>query len=156
MFQRMSPPARRVLFWARAEAGRLGSDWIEPEHLLLGLLAEDQRDWMKSIPMVTGERNIGIENDPAPTPPPFFPAETAAMLRQILTASAGPPKADMVNMPLATRSQHVLVATAENAERHTITVLDILRGLMTDTPVANVLTSVGVGIAQVDDAIRNQ
>jgi ATP-dependent Clp protease ATP-binding subunit ClpC len=40
MFERYSQKARRVVFWARYEAGQYGSRTIEPEHLLLGILRE--------------------------------------------------------------------------------------------------------------------
>jgi uncharacterized protein (TIGR03435 family) len=40
MFERYTEPARRMLFFARYEASRLGSLSIESEHLLLGLFRE--------------------------------------------------------------------------------------------------------------------
>ena len=156
VFERFSPPVRRVLFWARWEAGRLGSDWIAPEHLLLGLLAEDQRDWMQAIPAMAGEDRIFFPEDQAPVPAPFFTPDCAAKLREILTASVGTPKADAVDMPISDRSKHVLSATAECSARRYITLLDLLGGLMTDPTVSEVLRSVGITIGQIDDAIRKQ
>jgi hypothetical protein len=158
MFERFSRPALRVLFWARAEAGRLGSDWIEPEHLLLGVLAEDQRDWARAIPTLAGERSIGFDADPTPSPAQFFTADSASKLRQILTASAGTPKPDAVDMPLAKRSKQVLAATAKRAEGGTIGLLHILWGLLSnaDNSVSAGLKSVGVTVDQVEDAIRNR
>jgi len=41
MFERYTQHARRVIFFARYEATQFGSSFIEPEHLLLGLLRED-------------------------------------------------------------------------------------------------------------------
>jgi hypothetical protein len=41
MFERYTEHARRVIFFARYEASAFGSPYIEPEHLLLGLLRED-------------------------------------------------------------------------------------------------------------------
>jgi ATP-dependent Clp protease ATP-binding subunit ClpC len=41
MFERYTEKARRVLFFARYEAGELGGLAIEPHHLLLGLIRED-------------------------------------------------------------------------------------------------------------------
>jgi hypothetical protein len=41
MFERYTERARRVIFFARYEASRYGSSYIETEHLLLGLLRED-------------------------------------------------------------------------------------------------------------------
>ena len=42
MFERYTERARRVLFFARYEASQLGSTAIDTEHLLLGLLRENQ------------------------------------------------------------------------------------------------------------------
>jgi ATP-dependent Clp protease ATP-binding subunit ClpA len=41
MFERYTERARRVVFFARYEASQYGSDNIEAEHLLLGLVRED-------------------------------------------------------------------------------------------------------------------
>jgi ATP-dependent Clp protease ATP-binding subunit ClpC len=40
VFERYTDEARRVIFFARAEAGRLGADSLEAKHLFLGLLVE--------------------------------------------------------------------------------------------------------------------
>jgi ATP-dependent Clp protease ATP-binding subunit ClpC len=42
MFERNSQTARRVIFAARYIASRVGSDTIDTEHLLLGLLTTDK------------------------------------------------------------------------------------------------------------------
>jgi ATP-dependent Clp protease ATP-binding subunit ClpC len=42
MFERYTESARRVLFFARYEAGQRGSVSVAPEHLLLGLIREGQ------------------------------------------------------------------------------------------------------------------
>jgi ATP-dependent Clp protease ATP-binding subunit ClpA len=42
MFERYTEKARRTIFFGRHEASQLGSLYIEPEHLLLGLLREDK------------------------------------------------------------------------------------------------------------------
>src|SRR5215510_2588174 len=41
MFERYTEAARRVIFFARYEASQFGSTSIETEHLLLGLIRED-------------------------------------------------------------------------------------------------------------------
>jgi ATP-dependent Clp protease ATP-binding subunit ClpC len=41
MFDRYTEGARRVLFFARYEASRFGSAAIQPEHLLLGIVREN-------------------------------------------------------------------------------------------------------------------
>ena len=42
MFERYTEKARRVIFFARYEAAQFGGAFIETEHLLLGVLREDQ------------------------------------------------------------------------------------------------------------------
>jgi Clp amino terminal domain, pathogenicity island component len=42
MFEGFTEKARRVIFFARYEASQLGSEYVEPEHLLLGLMREDK------------------------------------------------------------------------------------------------------------------
>ena len=42
MFEKYTGKARRVIFWARSDAGEVGSPSIETEHILLGLLREDK------------------------------------------------------------------------------------------------------------------
>jgi hypothetical protein len=42
MFERYTERARRSIFFARYEASQYGSEYIEPEHLLLGILREDR------------------------------------------------------------------------------------------------------------------
>src|SRR6267378_6748336 len=41
VFERYTEKARRVIFFARYEASQYGSQYIETEHLLLGLMRED-------------------------------------------------------------------------------------------------------------------
>ena len=43
MFDRYTETARRAVFFARYEASQAGSPYIEPEHLLLGILREEAR-----------------------------------------------------------------------------------------------------------------
>ena len=47
MFERFSEHARQVVFWAQTEALLLGAERVETEHLLLGLLRDDQRGVLK-------------------------------------------------------------------------------------------------------------
>ena len=41
MWQRFTERARRVVFFAQEEAGRLGENYVSTEHLLLGLVREN-------------------------------------------------------------------------------------------------------------------
>src|ERR1051326_5188706 len=56
MFERYTERARRVIFFARYEASQFGSTTIETEHMLLGLIREDNNlmnrvsnGWAKGI-----------------------------------------------------------------------------------------------------------
>src|SRR5579871_5984300 len=42
MFEHYTEKARRVLFFARYEASQFGSEYVETEHLLMGMLREDK------------------------------------------------------------------------------------------------------------------
>jgi ATP-dependent Clp protease ATP-binding subunit ClpC len=42
VFERYTEKARRVIFFSRFEASQFGSPYIETEHLLLGLLRENE------------------------------------------------------------------------------------------------------------------
>jgi hypothetical protein len=55
MFERYTEKARRVIFFARYEASQYGSAYIETEHLLLGLVREDQ----PLLKVLLKEENIG-------------------------------------------------------------------------------------------------
>src|SRR5687768_6725122 len=41
MWQRFTERARTVVFFAQQEAGKLGHNYVMPEHMLLGLLRQD-------------------------------------------------------------------------------------------------------------------
>jgi hypothetical protein len=62
MFERFTQQLRRAIFFARYEAGNLGSPCIDTEHLLLGLLREDA-SFRDSLPAVVaaGELRKRIE-----------------------------------------------------------------------------------------------
>ena len=55
MFDRFNEHARRAIFFARYEAGSLGSRFIDTEHLLLGVLRED-RVLSTRLPAGSGEK----------------------------------------------------------------------------------------------------
>ena len=158
MFDRFSEPARRVVFWARIEAGRVGAETIEPEHILRGLLAEDQGDWVKVMASGFEEQPFGVAHR-GPLPVPFFSGECAGKLRQVLanSASTGAAKADDVDMPLAERSQRAIESALEHAGRSTVGLLHILCALISDdeNSVSHLLKTNGVSVEQVDNAIRN-
>ncbi len=58
MFERYAEKARRVIFFARYEASQLGSPYIQPEHLLLGLLREDRDLALQFLPVYAASEAI--------------------------------------------------------------------------------------------------
>lgn len=57
MFDRYTEPARRAIFFARYEASQFGSEVVDTEHLLLGLLRQDQAFFWRLV-TVEDEREI--------------------------------------------------------------------------------------------------
>jgi hypothetical protein len=92
MFERYTEKARRTIFFARYEASRYGSPYIETEHLLLGLLRENQ-----GLLSSTAADSIRKRID----------AHTVA--RQAVSTS--------VDLPLSNESKRVIAYAAEEADR---------------------------------------
>jgi hypothetical protein len=61
VFERYTEEARRAVFFARYEASQFGSDYIEPEHMLLAILRESQRLRDKLPPPVRDRIRSQIE-----------------------------------------------------------------------------------------------
>jgi hypothetical protein len=97
MFERYSEMARRVIFFARYEASNYGSQYIETEHLLLGLVRED--------PALIG-RFLG-------------PRPVAADIRTEIEKQITPREriSTSVEVPLSQESKRVLILAAEEATR---------------------------------------
>src|SRR5260370_31993083 len=55
MLERYTDKARRVVFFARFEASQYGSQYIETEHLLLGVIREDPRLANRFLPTGASE-----------------------------------------------------------------------------------------------------
>jgi ATP-dependent Clp protease ATP-binding subunit ClpC len=157
MFEIFSESARRVVFWARREAGRSGSDFIEPEHLLQRLLAEDQRDWVRAMGSI--DETVAMQNVAAPSRP-FFSGEQAEKLRLMMAKSGSPaaPKPDEMDMPLTPSARRALEAAQEIAGSSTVTLLHLLLALSSveQSSVCNLLKLSGITTEQIRDAIRNQ
>ena len=96
MFEKYTEKARRVIFFARYEASQFGSSAIEPEHLLLGLIREDQqivRSFIHASHISTDQIKIRIEK--------------AFGLREKISAS--------VDLPLSPNAKRVLQYAAEES-----------------------------------------
>jgi hypothetical protein len=97
MFERYTERARRVIFFARYEASRLGSETIEVPHLLLGLLREDK---------VLAHR--------------FLPSPNAIeSIRGCIEQHTKKPEtiSTSVDLPLSQESKRVLTYAAEESDR---------------------------------------
>ena len=60
MWQRFTERARRIVFFAQEEAGRLGENYISTEHLLLGLDFFDAVHHLQQIHGTPGQAACGI------------------------------------------------------------------------------------------------
>ncbi len=104
MFERFSEHARRAVFWGRHEATLLHSGQVNPEHLLLGLLRDDQR---------------GLSQ--------ISPGAAEAIRRRVeQSASQQDPGSPTIDVPLSDESKQVLVLASTEA--------DALQHMIIDTP----------------------
>jgi len=97
MFERYTEKARRLIFFARYEASQYGSPYIETEHMLLGLLREDDALCRRFLGPASGAADIRTEIE-----------------RQI---TRGERISTAVEVPLATESKQVLNFAVEESER---------------------------------------
>jgi ATP-dependent Clp protease ATP-binding subunit ClpC len=95
MFERYTERARRVIFFARYEASQYGSNSIETEHLLLGLVRED--------PHV-------IKRFVTSAPVDFKKKVEERMVRQ-------PKISTSIDLPLTNEGKRILAYANEEAER---------------------------------------
>jgi ATP-dependent Clp protease ATP-binding subunit ClpC len=95
MFERYTQNARRVIFLAREEAMRYGSTHIESEHLLLGILRENE--------------TLATQIDPEMDSIMSFRKEIEAQTT-INQSTTGP-----LEVPLSGDSKRILMAAAEEA-----------------------------------------
>jgi ATP-dependent Clp protease ATP-binding subunit ClpA len=112
LFARFTERARRVVFFARYEAARLGAGAIEAEHLLLGLLREEKGIAAR----ILARRNVSLD-------------ET---FREIeLRRSPVPPSS--IEIPLSLETKRVLAHAAQEGEslrHHYIGTEHLLLGLL--------------------------
>ncbi|MGA9884141.1 MAG: orotate phosphoribosyltransferase [Candidatus Acidiferrales bacterium] len=97
MFERYTEKARRTIFFARFEASQYGSQHIETEHLLLGLLREDQALANRLLRTHGSMESIRKE------------IESRITVRERISTSA--------EVPLSQECKHILNYSFEEAER---------------------------------------
>jgi ATP-dependent Clp protease ATP-binding subunit ClpC len=140
MFERYTERARRVIFFARYEASQLGSQSIETEHLLLGLIREGKGLTSRLF----GKSNVSME-----------------AIRKAVEGRApyrGDKISTSVDIPLSLESRRVLGYAAEEAERmlHSyIGTEHILLGLLREdrSVAASILAERGMRLAPTREEI---
>ena len=131
MFERYTENARRTIFFARYEASQRGSNYIEPEHLLVGILREDDgvRALLKGISVKEATSKLALP--------------------------LGEKIATSVDLPISHSSKLVLAYGAEEAQRlahkHIGTSHLLLGLLREESRAAEFLRDQGVEI----EAVRN-
>jgi ATP-dependent Clp protease ATP-binding subunit ClpC len=142
MFERYTDPARRTIFSARMEAARQRSEYIETQHLLMGILAVAPQS-------VT----------------PFLSEQVSTeTLRSELTQMWEAPKVGLsssVDIPLSEKSKRVLAYAAEDADslghRHIGTEHLLLGLLHDDNDASRLLRQYGVDREKVSQVlVRNE
>ena len=138
MFERYSESARQVIFSARCEAGILGSSLVEPEHLLLGLLREDEH----LLRVLPGDAPEAIRAD----------IEKHFARSEVTSTS--------VDLPLGFPAKCVLAYGAEEAERLNHKVVEpghLTLGLlhMEDCMAAKILRSHGIASESLRSIVRD-
>jgi ATP-dependent Clp protease ATP-binding subunit ClpC len=135
MFERYTEKARRVIFFARYEASQFGGQYIETEHLLMGLLREDKtlaNQFLRSHSAIDSIRKQ---------------IEGVTPVRDKVSTS--------VDLPLSPASKRILAFGAEESERlghKYIGTGHLLAGVMREEKcfAAEMLTQRGISL----DAVR--
>ena len=96
MFERFTETARRVVFFARYEASGSNSPTIEPEHLLLAILREDEQ-------LIDGLL------------PNLKAAELKAEVRAAVAASTAAAETEKRDLPFSPAGKRVLTHASETA-----------------------------------------
>lgn len=141
MFERYTEKARRVVFFARYEASQFGTAHIKAEHILLGLLREDEELVARFFrPYAATAESIRKEIED----------------RTILQARI----ATNINLPLSSEAKRVLAFAAEESallgDRHLGTE-HLLLGLLRQerSLAATILFQIGLRLAAVREELSN-
>ncbi len=139
MWQRFTERARRIVFFAQEEAARLGENYVSTEHLLLGLIREDDN--------VAAQILVG------------FNVRLTAVREAILAQSqpgAGMRSTDMQLTPRAKKAIDLAYLEAKNLQCNYIGTEHLLLGLLVEGEglAGRVLSGLGVQAEAVRAAIR--
>jgi ATP-dependent Clp protease ATP-binding subunit ClpA len=167
MFDDYSQRSIRVLFIARLQAARDGAQALGLNHILVGLIVEDQGERF-SAPFVgipLGSSHVTSAQSIAPLPHvPFYEADVAAVLLERLGAASArtdiacspSPEADI---PVAAEVEHVLREAHELKQRlhdSSVEPLHLLAAALIEESSAQVqlLQDVGISPDRVLEALR--
>ena len=139
MFEKYTEKARRVIFFARYEAGQLGSERIESEHVLLGLFREDKALASRLFPDAEGALESVHKQIKGRT-----------VIRDKISTS--------VELPLSDEAKRVLTYANEEAERllcDYIGTEHILLGLLREDEslASEILTEQGLKLSRVREEL---
>lgn len=134
MFERYTEKARRVIFFARYESSQFGSQSIETEHILLGLVREDKALTNRLLRSAATVETIRRE------------IEKHTTIREKISTS--------VDLPLSDECKRVLAYAAEEADRLAhkhIGTEHLLLGLLREEGgfAARILRQLGIEVATV-------
>jgi hypothetical protein len=138
MFERYTEKARRTIFFARYESSQCGSEYIETEHLLLGLMREEKvqvHAWLPKLDYDSVRHTVESQ------------------------CHKGPYVSTSVDLPLSDASQRVLAYAAQEADtlghKH-IATGHILLGLLRDKKSlpAKILSDCGADLAALRIEVR--
>lgn len=163
MFDAFTEAARRVIFFARLEAGRLGFDDIDTPHLLLGFINVDagnggallQKLMPDDVPI---EKGATVWNIQRPPHIPFLNEDTANRLRATFS-HAGlrlEPLPMNADMPVTMQARRVFADASEHAGSAMVTPLHLLWAMLGEeqAELARAISELGVTREQIDEEIR--
>jgi ornithine carbamoyltransferase len=139
MWQRFTERARRVVFFAQEEAARLGMSEVGPEHLLLGLVRENDN----GAAQVLGRLGVPL-------------GRVRAEVERVVTHGTGTLGKDMQLTPAAKKAIDCAGEEAEGTENNYIGTEQLLLGLLREgeSPAANVLAKLGVELEKTRQVIQ--
>ena len=139
MWQRFTERARKVVFYAQEEAGQLGENYVSTEHLLLGLIREDDSVAAKLLD------RLGLSRD----------LIRAEVLRHV-TPGEGQSGKDMMLTPRAKEVVDAAYAEAKGLKNNYIGSEHLLLGLIAEGGglAARVLTEFGLTLDATREEVR--
>jgi ATP-dependent Clp protease ATP-binding subunit ClpA len=157
MFDLYSDRAKSIIFLTRSIAGRRGAAALEPEHLIEGLVFEDQGNMAEALGVPREHLMAGSPN-PSRS---FLSPETAAEIlsRLELASQKSAPIPQSMDMPISRSLDRTLksaMALKEELKQKSVEPLHLLAAeLSQDSKTAQILKDVGVTTEAVIAAVQS-